>query len=561
MPLFDPTITAAAAAATAAPQPTIAGSRADIIAASSALTTPSPIVPPGMVRPYLAHQGAAHVAANGAIARHGCALLGDDMGMGKTQVLFGLIAERIAHGGYAIMVAPPVALAGYRSDLAASFPTLRMAHLAGRKPDFRNLPIADLYFLSDDSLTMSAWLTTTTIERKGGKDVKVQHANAFATGCKVFTRDEIHRDKGSSPQQPSGRSRTMLAVGAGLRDAGVPIIAATGTLLTNRPSEAYLPLRAIGGDSLLVDITPNAQKPSGYLWYFCAPQHNGFGTAFGCNFARMPELHDMLRSTVYVRREKSDLGEALPHSGWIIKPIALNGVLTRYRRIEKQFLDLVLEEQGPEAMWRKARAEAITRMSAMWEEAGVAKVAASAEYVKDLVDEGRKVVVFYYHQRTWDGLATAFVKAGIETCTINGAVTGEARVRAIADFQDGDAQVCLAQIRAAGMAVTLTGAADAVFVQVPWSAGDLKQAADRILRVDDRTMARAQAGERITWHVLQAAHDDGAPTFDMAMWDVLERKAQVCDAVNAGKAVTMPDDRVMQEALTAWFPTAQRRYA
>ena len=64
------------------------------------------------------------------------------------------------------------------------------------------------------------------------------------------------------------------------------------------------------------------------------------------------------------------------------------------------------------------------------------------------------------------------------------------------------------------MAVTLTAAADAVFVQVPWSAGDLKQAADRILRVDDRTMARAAAGEAITWHVIQACYDNGAPTFD-----------------------------------------------
>ena len=109
-------------------------------------------------------------------------------------------------------------------------------------------------------------------------------------------------------------------------------------------------------------------------------------------------------------------------------------------------------------------------------------------------------------------------------------------MQAIDDFQNGTAQVMVAQIKAGGMAVTLTAAADAVFVQVPWSAGDLKQAADRILRVDDRTMDRAKNGEAITWHVLQAAHADGSPTFDMAMWDVLETKAKVCDAVNAGRA-------------------------
>jgi len=57
---------------------------------------------------------------------------------------------------------------------------------------------------------------------------------------------------------------------------------------------------------------------------------------------------------------------------------------------------------------------------------------------------------------------------------------------------------------------------------------------------------------------LQAAYDDGTPTFDMAMWQVLETKAQVCDAVNAGKPITMPDESVMRAALEAWFPNAKR---
>ena len=37
----------------------------------------------------------------------------------------------------------------------------------------------------------------------------------------------------------------------------------------------------------------------------------------------------------------------------------------------------------------------------MWEEAGAAKAAAAAmEYVTDLTDQGRKVVVFYHHTQT-----------------------------------------------------------------------------------------------------------------------------------------------------------------
>jgi hypothetical protein len=106
------------------------------------------------------------------------------------------------------------------------------------------------------------------------------------------------------------------------------------------------------------------------------------------------------------------------------------------------------------------------------------------------------------------------------------------------------------------MGVTLTAAAHAVFVQVPWSAGDLKQAADRIYRCDDITKARAAAGESVTWHVLQAAHANGDPSFDMAMWAVLEKKAKVCDAVNAGMDVTMPDEAVMKMAMEAWYNSA-----
>jgi len=560
MALFNSNITAAAAtAATVVPVVTpglVAGD--DVLAASMALTTPTPVTVPGMVRPYLAHQGAAHIAINDSIARFGCALLGDDMGMGKTQVLVGLIAERLVKGGYALMFAPSMALAGYRSDLAAAFPSLRLAHLYGRTADLASLPAADIYFISDDAQSMQAWTTNVTVENRGGKSVKVYTANSLVRNAAIITRDELHRDKGSEGKASGLRTKVMMAVGEAARAAGIPIIGATGTLLTNRPVEALVPLQILGGADLVKAVTPGSKAVSGFLWRYCAPQSNGFGTKFGVTMSRMPELHDLLRRTVYIRREKSDLGEALPHSGWIVKPIALNGVLTRYRRIEREFLDLVREEDGPEAMWRKARAETITRMTAMWQEAGAAKAAASVEYIADLVAQGRKVVTFYYHQAVRDGLLNGLAKAGISYTVIDGSVTGAAREMSVDDFQNGTAQVMVAQIKAAGMAVTLTAAADAVFVQVPWSAGDLKQAADRILRVDDRTMARALNGERITWHVLQAAHADGAPTFDMAMWSVLETKAKVCDAVNAGREVTMSDDSVMQQALEAWYPQAQR---
>ena len=189
MSLFPSNITQAAQAApvviptpAALPVPGLSTTMFDL---SSAISYPGVLSVPGMARPYLAHQVAAHIAARYSIDTNGCVVIGDDMGMGKTQVLLGLIAERIADGGYAIVIAPPVTKAGYVNDMKAAFPALRFAHLSGRKPDFANLPIADVYWLSDDSQTMQAWLTRneTYTDRDGHEKTRLV-ANAFAMGAK-----------------------------------------------------------------------------------------------------------------------------------------------------------------------------------------------------------------------------------------------------------------------------------------------------------------------------------------------------------------------------------------
>jgi len=572
MSLFPSTIhQAAQAAATlpvAAPLP-VPGLNTTMFDLSSALTTTNVVAPPGMVRPYQAHQAAGHVAANAAIATFGTAVIGDDMGLGKTQLAEGLIAEYLhaAQGGYAVVIAPPVTWAGWSNDLAAAFPGLRMAQLKGRTPDFANLPIADVYWLSDDSTTMQKWLTNkvTTTDKHGKEHVEFQ-ANAFSLGAKVLVRDEIHRDKGSNGKATTGRAKVMMALGKAFQAQGTPIIGMTGTLLTNRVVEAFVPLQYLGGERLIKALTPGAKTVTGFLWEYANPQEKwARGRKFyvyGTNLAKAHQLHTNLRSTVYVRREKSDLGDALPNSGWLVKPIALNGVLRRYNQLANEFLATVLAEEGPKAYLAKSKVEAAQRMMALWQEAGNAKVGATVDYVETLTDQGRKVVVFYHHTRNWENLGLGLTDRGIKWASINGKVTGARREGTINDFQapDGDTMVILAQLGAAGVGVTLTAAADAVFAQIPWSAGDLKQAADRILRTDQISRDRAARGEAVTWHVLQAAQADGSPTFDMTMFEVVQRKAQLTDAVNAGRPVTIDEDSVWEEALEVWFPQAQAQY-
>lgn len=556
MPLFSQAVKNAAAGFTPPALPPVQGiGNDDVLRASQALTVDHTISLPGMERPFLGHQAPAYLYAVDAIKRWGCAFLGDDMGLGKTQVMLALANDFLSgRGSYAVLVGPPVALATYQAELATSFPGLTLAHLHGHKRYLA--PQADIYFLSDDARTLQAWLTDGVITTEGF-DKGNLIPSTLAKGAAIFLRDEIHRDKGNQGK-PNGRAKVSLLMGQTMRAAGRPVVAATGTLLTNRPVEGFIPLKIAGGDALVMAVSPGARTVGHYLFKYCAPETSAYGTTFnGVELAKMAELHEMLRRTVYCRREKADLGDTLPHGGWIVSPLALNN-LTRYERLEKEFLDLILEEEGPEAVWRKSRAEAIVRMQKLWEEAGVAKAPAVADYTADLVDQGKKVILFFHHTRVRDELAKHLLRRKINITLIDGSVKGSDRKEAEAAIQTGDAQVMLAQINAAGIAVTLTAASEAVFDQVPWSAGALSQCAGRVLRADQISIDRALRGEGVNFHVPQACYPNGDPTFDSAMWSILEGKAKVCDAVNAGREITLPDESVTKQVLNAWFN--QRRH-
>ena len=123
-----------------------------------------------MVRPFLPWQAAAFTFANAAIARWGGCSVGDDMGMGKTQVLLALVCRghaatgRLRHHG-----APPVAEGGYQDDLQARFPQLRLAIVQGPQAQARRSPTADIYFDQRRQPDDEDWLTDVATRGQQGQ--------------------------------------------------------------------------------------------------------------------------------------------------------------------------------------------------------------------------------------------------------------------------------------------------------------------------------------------------------------------------------------------------------
>lgn len=546
----------AATAATTAhiPAPVIPQAMVDeqAIIAASHLTEADPIDLPGLAQAMRPWQDAALQYCFDSFERWGCVLEGDDMGLGKTRVALALIKLNRWQGqGPAIVVTPPANLGTYQRELEAAFPDMKMYMAKGRTP-CRIPADTDIVWMSDDALTMRAWLSAgERVVRINGKDHKTLIPSALLSSACLYVRDEIHRDKGAQAK-PTLRAKVSLLAGNTMRENGRYVVGMTGTMLQNRPVEAFLPLQIIGGEALVKAMVPGANTMGSFLVRYCAGDTNGHGTTWN-GASHTAELHERLRATVYVRREKSEIDpEALPHFGWQIVPLALgSGVLAKYERAEQDLLDLILEEKGPEAAFRASRAEAIVRMQRLWQEAGKAKAKATVEYTQQLIEDGDQAIVWYQHTDVFETLLAEFTKAGIRCGWINGATRDR---RAMEDeFQAGGTQVMLAQLQAAGQAVTLTAARHSVWTQTPWSAGMLAQQKDRNRRCDDVSRDRAARGESIEYHVLQAAHENGKPTFDVAMWNVVEAKAKVCDAVNAGQDVTLPDESIMFEAMRTWF--------
>jgi SNF2 family DNA or RNA helicase len=70
---------------------------------------------------------------------------------------------------------------------------------------------------------------------------------------------------------------------------------------------------------------------------------------------------------------------------------------------------------------------------------------------------------------------------------IYGGVSPEDRAEAVRRFQeDANSRVILVSISAGGFGLTLTAASAVAFVQLPWSPGELDQAADRVHRVGQK---------------------------------------------------------------------------
>lgn len=283
--------------------------------------------------------------------------------------------------------------------------------------------------------------------------------------------DEAHYLK--NPQ--AKRTKACLALHAGIR------LFLTGTPVVNRPMDLFPILKSLGLKLTRTDFGKRycagylrqiSWKPRKFAWDFSGASHQD-------------ELNATLRRHCMVRRTKAEVLSELPAKIRQIVELDIPG----YRESES-LRDAVTRmfdgmasaaENLPEL-----RKIAFEELAAARLDIARQKLPVVLDFIRDLLEEEEKVVVFAHHREIISAIAAA-VSGSVE---LKGGMTDSQKDTAVRAFQEGSARLFVGQITAAGTGITLTVARTVLFAELDWVPGNVIQAEDRCHRIGQQLPVR-----------------------------------------------------------------------
>lgn len=289
--------------------------------------------------------------------------------------------------------------------------------------------------------------------------------------------DEIH--KNASPSSLQGKQILKIKKDTGGKALWLPM---TGTPITNKPTDVYLPLKLIGGHSM----------SNYYLWCqeYCV--YGGFGGHEIMGYKNIPKLKAMLQGNM-LRRLKSDVLDLPPKIQYQEYVENTDYQAALYQKVTDELWsqkEEILTSLNPLVRLLKLRQvngspELVDKSLSL--DSSYLKKNAKLQKLLDLLEEiherNEKVIIF----SNWvEPLRTIyrFVAKKYNTCCFVGTMPLQAREENKQRFiEDPNYTVMLGTIGAMGTAQTFTVARNVIFYDEPWTPADKEQAEDRIYRI------------------------------------------------------------------------------
>jgi len=418
---------------------------------------------------------------------HPNTLLGDDMGSGKTVQAIGLINALNATEKKVkdvLIVCPAfvkrVWLSHLNDWLVEKDYKLQIA--TNEKIEFsdKNIVIINYEGLarSKNISDVENKLAIISETKKNGQVIEFKHPELMRH-WDILIVDESHYMKNKKAQ----RTKAILKL---VQFADRRLLL-TGTPMPNRPTELFTQLKALNSD-----IAKSYRD-------FCNKYVNFSDTRYGRvdSYKNLDMLQIELRKTVMLRRLKKQILPQLPQK---LKEIVtldphdlsfseaeimnFEKVVEEYKKLDEEIEEAEAEGLDLELITNLKRRKYSLEIGEIAKERHILaerKVPAVVQFVKNILEQNGKVVIFGHHQSALELLQQEFKGNSV---LLTGSTSLEERDRMINMFQNDDnIKVFIASMHATGLGITLTAAHVAVFLEWDWTPSVITQAEDRLHRI------------------------------------------------------------------------------
>lgn len=283
----------------------------------------------------------------------------------------------------------------------------------------------------------------------------VKHKDALIKGKYVLIVDEAHNIKSVDNYGHPASARALAVME--MAEKAERLYLLTGTPMPTRSKDLYNML------VMLHEINPNEKYAfHRYGLEYCQAFHNNFGWNYN-GTSNQAGLHQILRKYM-IRRLKKDV---LPHLRKQRQFIPIGEITNEYKKIEQ---DLVKVEPGLEYMGMAMKGRRLLSR---------VKVNPAIDLAENYLNSEESIVIVTEFTETLQKIASHF---GDNACTICGDMTDKAKQQAIDDFQSGRKKVCVINLIAGGVGVTLTKAHNMIVCDYDWTPSNMVQVEDRICR-------------------------------------------------------------------------------
>lgn len=415
-------------------------------------------------------------------SRNGRALIGSEMGLGKTAMALAWL--QLHPELKSIIVVVPASLKLNWAKEVKMWMEQRTYNLfiINGKPKSTNLDndqyklhqtmqpsnnnVRNIIIINYDILSNK---TTHETNPQTGKEITKEH---HGTGWvdhlieikpKVIILDESHLIK----NKQALRTKATIT----LCKTSKHVIALSGTPIINRPIEFYNTINIIE-PTLFSGYWEFAQK-------YCGAKHNGFGWDFS-GATNTKELHKLLTQTLMIRHKKEDVLKDLPAKMRTIIPIEIDNI-TEYKQAERDIIIWIRQNEGKEKAEKAKQAETLVAFEKLKQLALDGKIKQCINWIENFLESDQKLVIFATHRKTIDLLMSYFGKIAVK---LDGSTPSTERQEVVDIFQNNsNIKLFIGNVKAAGVGITLTAASNVCFLEFPWTPGEILQAEDRAHRI------------------------------------------------------------------------------